>query len=117
MQDRMICHFLNLILSQQYLCLMELYNETKDTDILVAFQVTPQSEVPPLRGEAGIAVAAESSTGTWTTLVAGEENQYIAYVAYPLDLFEEGYVTNMFTSIVGNVFGFKALCALDLEDL
>ncbi|KAG6770054.1 hypothetical protein POTOM_025721 [Populus tomentosa] len=49
--------------------------------------------------------------------VAGEENQYIAYVAYPLDLFEEGYVINMFTSIVGNVFGFKALRALCLEDL
>ncbi|KAJ4839965.1 hypothetical protein Tsubulata_050733 [Turnera subulata] len=49
--------------------------------------------------------------------VAGEENQYIAYVAYPLDLFEEGSVTNMFTSIVGNVFGFKALRALRLEDL
>nr|GEU59267.1 ribulose-1,5-biphosphate carboxylase/oxygenase large subunit, chloroplastic [Tanacetum cinerariifolium] len=49
--------------------------------------------------------------------VPGEENQYIAYVAYPLDLFEEGYVTNMFTSIVGNVFGFKALRALHLEDL
>ena len=39
------------------------------------------------------------------------------YVAYPLDLFEEGSVTNMFTSIVGNVFGFKALRALRLEDL
>ena len=50
-------------------------------------------------------------------LVAGEENQYIAYVAYPLDLFEDDYVTNMFTSIVGNVFGFKALRALRLEDL
>jgi ribulose 1,5-bisphosphate carboxylase large subunit-like protein len=37
---------------------------------------------------------------------------FIAYVAYPLDLFEEGSVTNMFTSIVGNVFGFKALAAL-----
>ena len=43
--------------------------------------------------------------------VAGEESQFIAYVAYPLDLFEEGSVTNMFTSIVGNVFGFKALRA------
>ncbi|PRQ32133.1 Ribulose bisphosphate carboxylase large chain [Rosa chinensis] len=49
--------------------------------------------------------------------VAGEESQFIAYVAYPLDLFEEGSVTNMFTSIVGNVFGFKALRALRLEDL
>ncbi|RYQ79531.1 hypothetical protein Ahy_Scaffold5g107749 [Arachis hypogaea] len=100
-----------------------------------AFRVTPQPGVPP--EEAGAAVAAESSTGTWTTVwtdgltsldrykgrcyniepVAGEENQYIAYVAYPLDLFEEGSVTNMFTSIVGNVFGFKALRALRLEDL
>ncbi|KAM0057380.1 putative ribulose-bisphosphate carboxylase [Helianthus debilis subsp. tardiflorus] len=49
--------------------------------------------------------------------VIGEDNQYIAYVAYPLDLFEEGFVTNMFTSIVGNVFGFKALRALHLEEL
>jgi ribulose-bisphosphate carboxylase large chain len=109
--------------------------QTKDTDILAAFRVTPQPGVPP--EEAGAAVAAESSTGTWTTVwtdgltsldrykgrcyhiesVAGEENQYIAYVAYPLDLFEEGSVTNMFTSIVGNVFGFKALRALRLEDL
>jgi ribulose-bisphosphate carboxylase large chain len=32
--------------------------------------------------------------------IVGKENQYIAYVAYPLDLFEEGSVTNMFTSIV-----------------
>ncbi|CDY45484.1 BnaCnng12430D [Brassica napus] len=61
------------------------------------FRVTPQPGVPP--EEAGAAVAAESS------------------IAYPLDLFEEGSVTNMFTSIVGNVFGFKALAALRLEDL
>ncbi|KAL0749100.1 hypothetical protein Bca101_031102 [Brassica carinata] len=106
-----------------------------DTDILAAFRVTPQPGVPP--EEAGAAVAAESSIGTWTTVwtdgltsldrykgrcyhiepVPGEENQFIAYVAYPLDLFEEGSVTNMFTSIVGNVFGFKALAALRLEDL
>lgn len=44
-------------------------------------------------------------------------NQYIAYIAYPIDLFEEGSVTNLLTSIVGNVFGFKALRALRLEDL
>ncbi|KAM0932116.1 Ribulose bisphosphate carboxylase large chain [Dioscorea sansibarensis] len=47
----------------------------------------------------------------------GRKTNNIAYVAYPLDLFEEGSVTNMFTSIVGNVFGFKALRALRLEDL
>jgi len=49
--------------------------------------------------------------------VAGEDNQYICYVAYPLDLFEEGSVTNLLTSIVGNVFGFKAFRALRLEDI
>src|SRR6476469_7484308 len=109
--------------------------QTKETDLLAAFRMTPQPGVPP--EEAGAAVAAESSTGTWTTVwtdlltdldrykgrcydiepVPGEDNQYICYVAYPLDLFEEGSVTNMLTSIVGNVFGFKALRALRLEDM
>ncbi|MBA0855819.1 hypothetical protein Goshw_019634 [Gossypium schwendimanii] len=40
--------------------------EVKDTDILAAFRVTPQFKVPP--EEVGAAVAAESSTGTWTTV-------------------------------------------------
>ncbi|PSO56447.1 MAG: ribulose-bisphosphate carboxylase large subunit [Cyanobacteria bacterium QH_8_48_120] len=107
----------------------------RDTDVLAAFRVTPQPGVPP--EEAGAAVAAESSTGTWTMVwtdfltdldrykgrcyniepVSGSDNQYICYVAYPMDLFEEGSVTNLLTSIVGNVFGFKALSALRLEDL
>ena len=105
------------------------------TDLLAAFRVIAQPGVPP--EEAGAAIAAESSTGTWTTvwtdgltsldrykgrcydleLVSGEDTQYIAYIAYPLDLFEEGSVTNILTSIVGNVFGFKALKCLRLEDL
>ena len=38
----------------------------KETDILAAFRVTPQEGVPP--EEAGAAVAAESSTGTWTSV-------------------------------------------------
>jgi ribulose-bisphosphate carboxylase large chain len=106
-----------------------------DTDILAAFRVTPQPDVPA--EEAAAAVAAESSTGTWTTvwsdlltdmkryrgrcyrieLVEGNPEQIMAYVAYPLDLFEEGSVVNMMSSIVGNVFGFKAIRALRLEDL
>ncbi|RAL38125.1 hypothetical protein DM860_000819 [Cuscuta australis] len=40
--------------------------ETKATDILGAFRVTPQPGVPP--EEAGAAIVAESSTGTWTTV-------------------------------------------------
>ena len=39
------------------------------------------------------------------------------FIAYDMDLFEEGSVANMASSIIGNVFGFKALRALRLEDL
>jgi ribulose-bisphosphate carboxylase large chain len=107
----------------------------RDTDILAAFRMTPQEGVSP--EEAGAAVAAESSTGTWTTVwtdlltdlerykgkcysveaVPGEAAQFIALIAYDMDLFEEGSVANMASSIIGNVFGFKALRALRLEDL
>ena len=37
-----------------------------DTDLLACFKITPQPGVP--REEAAAAVAAESSTGTWTTV-------------------------------------------------
>ncbi|KWW99471.1 ribulose 1,5-bisphosphate carboxylase [Carbonactinospora thermoautotrophica] len=109
--------------------------EPKPTDILAAFRVTPQPGVPP--EEAGAAVAGESSTATWTVVwtdrltayeryqgkcykvepVPGRENEYIAYIAYDLDLFEEGSIANLTSSIIGNVFGFKALKALRLEDM
>jgi ribulose-bisphosphate carboxylase large chain len=109
--------------------------EPTDTDVLAAFRLTPQPEVD--LEEAAAAVAAESSTGTWTSVwtdhltnlerykarvydlepVAGQPGQAIAYVAYPLDLFEEASVVSMMASITGNVFGFKALRALRLEDL
>ena len=109
--------------------------EPKDSEVLVAFRVTPQEGVP--REEAAAAVAAESSSGTWTIVwsdlltdqaryagrtykiedVPGREDQFIAYIAYPLDLFEEGSMPNLMSSIVGNVFGFKAIRALRLEDI
>ncbi|BCX05617.1 MAG: ribulose-1,5-bisphosphate carboxylase/oxygenase large subunit [Candidatus Roseilinea sp.] len=108
--------------------------EPKDTDILCAFRFVPQEGVEPT--EAAAAVAGESSTATWTVvwtdrLTAYEHyqakcyrvvpvpgtNQYIAYIAYDLDLFEEGSIANMTSSIIGNVFGFKALKSLRLEDI
>ena len=107
----------------------------KDTDTLAVVRVTPHEGVPV--EEAAAAVAGESSTATWTVVwtdrlttldrykaecyhiepVPGAENQYLAYVAYDLALFEEGSLANMASSIVGNVFGFKPLKALRLEDL
>ena len=87
--------------------------------------------------EAAAAVAAESSTGTWTTVwtdlltdldyykgrayriedVPGDARCFYAFIAYPIDLFEEGSIVNVLTSLVGNVFGFKAIRALRLEDI
>lgn len=105
------------------------------TDLLACFKITPQDGVP--REEAAAAVAAESSTGTWTTVwtdlltdleyykgrayaiepVPGDDSCFYAFIAYPIDLFEEGSVVNVLTSLVGNVFGFKAIRALRLEDV
>ena len=110
--------------------------EPKDSDVLCAFRITPQEGVDAI--EAAAAVAGESSTATWTVVwtdrltphehyqakaysceeVEGSEpKQYIAKIAYDIDLFEEGSVANLTSSIIGNVFGFKALKALRLEDM
>jgi ribulose-bisphosphate carboxylase large chain len=109
--------------------------QPKDTDVLCAFRITPQDGVDPI--EAAAAVAGESSTATWTVVwtdrltdhshyqakayrvdeVPGTPGQYIAYIAYDIDLFEEGSIANLTSSIIGNVFGFKALKALRLEDM
>lgn len=106
-----------------------------DTDVLAMFRITPQSGVDPV--EAAAAVAGESSTATWTVVwtdrltacevyrakayrvdpVPSAPGQYFAYIAYDLDLFEEGSIANLTASIIGNVFGFKAVRALRLEDM
>ncbi len=106
----------------------------KDTDILCAFRIVPQPGVDHI--EAAAAVAGESSTATWTVVwtdrltdhkhyqakayrvdpVPGTD-QFIARIAYDIDLFEEGSIANLTSSIIGNVFGFKALKSLRLEDM
>lgn len=107
----------------------------KDTDVLALFRITPQPGVDPI--EAAAAVAGESSTATWTVVwtdlltacdvyrakaykvdsVPGANDQYFGYIAYECDLFEEGSIANLTASIIGNVFGFKAVKALRLEDM
>ena len=107
----------------------------KDTDILALFRITPQEGVDPI--EAAAAVAGESSTATWTVVwtdrltacdryrakaykvepVPGSPDQFFAYIAYDLNLFEPGSIANVSASIIGNVFGFKPLRALRLEDM
>jgi ribulose-bisphosphate carboxylase large chain len=115
--------------------------EPSETDVVAVFRITPQEGVDP--EEASAAVAGESSTATWTVvwtdrLTASDsyrakafrcdpvpntgagtpnEAQYFAWIAYDLDLFEEGSIANLTASIIGNVFGFKPLKALRLEDM
>ena len=109
--------------------------EPKDTDVIALFRITPQEGVDAI--EAAAAVAGESSTATWTVVwtdrltacdkyrakaykvdpVPGSPGQYFAYIAYDLDLFEPGSIANLTASIIGNVFGFKPLKALRLEDM
>ena len=109
--------------------------EPKETDILAVFRMAPQDGVDAI--EAAAAVAGESSTATWTVVwtdrltanshyqakaykvedVPGRPGEYFAYIAYDIDLFEEGSIANLTSSIIGNVFGFKPLKALRLEDM
>jgi len=109
--------------------------QPRETDVLALFRITPQEGVDPQ--EAAAAVAGESSTATWTVVwtdrltacemyrakaykvepVPGSPDQYFAYIAYDLDLFEPGSIANLTASIIGNVFGFKPLKALRLEDM
>ena len=49
--------------------------------------------------------------------VPNTTDQYFAFIAYECDLFEEGSLANLTASIIGNVFGFKAVSALRLEDM
>src|SRR5438477_7825791 len=107
----------------------------KPTDTICLFRITPQDGVDPI--EAAAAVAGESSTATWTVVwtdrltacdsyrakafkvepVPNNPGQVFAWIAYDIILFEQGSIANMTASLIGNVFGFKPLKALRLEDI
>src|SRR5207249_8690043 len=123
------------VLRYAAMCYCDAGYESKDSDLLALFRITPQEGVDPV--EAAAAVAGESSTATWTVVwtdrltacdmyrakayrveaVPGIPGQYFCYVAYDLSLFEEGSITNVAASIIGNVFSFKPLKAARLEDM
>jgi len=90
------------------------------------FKIKPASDFSIEK--VAIRVAAESSNGTWTTLKIPEHiralsakvydinNSYVK-IAYPNDLFEEGNMPQILSSIAGNIFGMKALDGLRLVDV
>lgn len=110
----------------KYLDFVELTYQPKETDLLCTFHVEPEGIT--LKEAAG-GVAAESSVGTWTELTT--ELPYVktlaahvysikgntVKIAYPIELFEPENMPNILSSVVGNVFGLKALKNLRLLDL
>lgn len=102
------------------------YRPEKD-DLVALFSFEPAAGIT--KEEAAGRIASESSTGTWTTLhtlpermkdlqatVFDIDGDY-AYIAYPLDLWEEGNAAQLQSGIAGNIFGMKALRDLRLIDV
>jgi len=110
------------------------YEPNRKRDVVAVFRITPAKGFT-LEQAAG-AVAAESSTGTWTTLYPWYEqerwsdlsakayeftevgnNEWIVKIAYPVHIFEEWNMPGFLASVAGNVFGMKRVKWLRLEDL
>jgi ribulose-bisphosphate carboxylase large chain len=101
------------------------YKPTRN-DLVCLFRVTPDGM--GLK-EAINNVALESSTGTWCDVSSNKKyvNRLGAKafaisgdwvkVAYPQELFEENSVSNILSSVAGNVFGMKCVKGLRLEDV
>jgi ribulose-bisphosphate carboxylase large chain len=110
----------------KYLDFIDFNYKPKETDLLCAFYVEPEGI--GLKEAAG-GVAAESSVGTWTELTT--EKPYVKKlaakvysiegnvikIAYPVELFEDGNMPDILSSVAGNVFGLKALKNLRLLDI
>jgi len=110
------------------------YTPDLNNDIIAVFRVKPAPGFTVEDAAGG--VAAESSTGTWTTLfswydvervkkLSGKaykfvdlgDGSWLVYVAYPVDLFEEGNMPGLLASIAGNIFGMRRVEGLRLEDI
>lgn len=101
------------------------YKPTRN-DLVCLFRVTPTGMS---FDEAVNNVALESSVGTWTPVKSNEAyvnklgakvfavSGDFAKIAYPQELFEEGSVANILSSVAGNVFGMKCIKGLRLEDI
>ncbi|MGC9048820.1 MAG: type III ribulose-bisphosphate carboxylase [Patescibacteria group bacterium] len=98
--------------------------------IICNFYLEPAKDVK--FSEAAVAVAAESSIGTWTevgTLSVKTRRELAAKIfylnpkkkvvkiAYPLKLFEPGNISQFLSNCAGNVFSMKIVKNLRLEDV
>ncbi len=101
------------------------YAPAKD-DLIVLFRITPAKGFS--MEKAAARVASESSNGTWAGLRVPEHitklsahcydiDKDFVKVAYPFELFEEGNMPQILSSIAGNIFGMKAIDGLRIEDI
>lgn len=106
---------------------VDLKYRPKPTDMVCSFTLKPAAGVSV--EEAAGAVAGESSVGTWTDVstsspriramgakVFSIKGRWIE-VAYPQELFENGNMAQIFSSVAGNIFGMKVIDSLRLEDI
>ncbi len=113
----------------------EWYNEfvdrshkPSDDELIAVFKAKP-AEGLTMDDIAG-RIASESSVGTWTTLTTLKPHvrkimakAYVVRedglikVAYPLDLFELGSIPQLFSSVLGNIFGMRAIKSLKVLDI
>ncbi len=113
-----------------YTDFLDLEGEAASDELLATFRVTPRQDVDLAWAAGG--VAAESSVGTWdpglSTIEEGElddlrarvvgldEAQGIIEVAYPPELFEAGNMSQILSSVTGNVYGLKEVERLRILD-
>jgi len=103
------------------------YRPSED-EMIVVFKAEPAPGMS-LEDIAG-RIASESSVGTWTTLATLKPHirelmakayevreDGIIKVAYKLDLFELGSLPQLFASVLGNIFGMRAVKRLRVLDI
>lgn len=106
---------------------VDLKYKPSKTDVICLFRFEPSAKVSLV--EAAGRIASESSAGTWTTLTklpktikkvmatSFEINGNFVKVAYPIEIWEPGNVSQLLSGVAGNIFGMKALKNLRLVDI
>jgi ribulose-bisphosphate carboxylase large chain len=111
----------------KYVDYVDLDYKPDKSDLVCSFRIESAKGVT-LKESAG-AVAAESSIGTWTETTTTkpyveklaakvfEMKGNDVKIAYPIELFEPSNMSNILSSVAGNVFGMKDLKNLRLNDI
>lgn len=111
----------------KYIDFVDPYYKPSGDDLVTLFRIEPAPGIS--FEEAAGRVASESSNGTWTEVIfdtprirslaakAYRLDPPWVEIAYPQELFENGNMSQILSSIAGNIFGMKAVKRLRLEDV